>query len=183
MTEVSIKQFGLLVAYVLPGFIGLAGLAPILPVISRWLLPDEHVGLDIAPPVYALMAATALGLILTAFRWMVLDRTHAWMGIKRPNWNDRQLSQQLSGFDYLVQNHFRYYEFFGNVLIALVITYILNRVLGTLPFLGLGTDLGMLVIVLVLFAASRDTLSKYYTRTGRLIGQVAEKAEKTNVQR
>jgi hypothetical protein len=181
MTEVSIKQFGLLVAYVLPGFIGLAGLAPILPVISRWLFPSDHVGLDIAPPIYALMAATALGLILTAFRWMILDHALAWMGVKRPVWDDRQLSQELSGFDYLVQNHFRYYEFFGNVLIALVITYVLNRVLGTLPFLGFGTDLGMLVLVLVLFAASRDTLAKYYTRTGRLIGEVAEKEKKSNV--
>src|SRR5258706_14721849 len=107
MTEITTKQFGLLVAYVLPGFIGLTGLAPVLPVISRWLFPADHVGLDLAPPVYALMAATALGLILTAFRWMILDRAHSWMGVKRPVWDDRQLSQELSGFDYLVQNHFR----------------------------------------------------------------------------
>jgi len=50
-----------------------------------------------------------------------------------------------------------------------------NRAFGTLPFLGLGTDLGILILSLVLFAASRDALAKYYARTGRLIGPIAEK--------
>jgi hypothetical protein len=45
----------------------------------------------------------------------------------------------------------------------------------TSPLLGLGTDLGVLILCAVLFAGSRDCLAKYYTRTGRLVGQVAEK--------
>jgi hypothetical protein len=85
------------------------------------------------------------------------------------------LENVLEGFDYLVQNHFRYYEFCSNTLIALLLAYGLNRFAGTLPFLGVGTDLGMLVLLAVLFAASRDALAKYYTRTGRLVGHVAEK--------
>jgi hypothetical protein len=177
MSTSSGKQFGLLIAYVLPGFIGLAGIAPLVPAVGQWLRPVGQVDLALGPPLYAVLGATALGLILSCFRWVVIDHVHEWTGITRPAWDDRELDGVLSGFDYVVQNHFRYYEFTGNTLLALLAAYALNRSLDTLPFLGVGTDLGMLIVATVLFAASRDALAKYYARTGRLVGGVvAEKA-------
>lgn len=175
MPGASNKQFGLLIAYVLPGFIALAGLTPLFPTVARWLRPVSQGDLGLAPPLYAILAATALGLILSCFRWFLLDQLHQHTGIVRPAWDDRQLAQVLGGFDYLVQSHYRYYEFCGNTLLALLAAYSLNRLTGTLPFLGLGTDLGMAFIAVVLFAASRDALAKYYARTGLLVGHVAEK--------
>jgi hypothetical protein len=35
MTQSSQWQFGLIVAYLLPGFIGFAGMAPLVPAIAR----------------------------------------------------------------------------------------------------------------------------------------------------
>lgn len=173
----SSRQFGLFIAYVLPGFIALAGLAPVFPLVARWLHPFDS---GLGPPLYALLAATAIGLLLSCFRWLVIDHVHLLMGLERPDWNDGLLDERLSGFDYLVQGHFRYYEFAGNTLLAILFAYTLNRLAGTWPFLGIGTDLGMVVLVSVLFAASRDAMAKYYTRTGRLVGLVAEKASEGN---
>jgi hypothetical protein len=175
MSQTSNWQFGLIMAYVLPGFIALVGTAPILPVVATWLHPVAEGGLGLGPPVYAVLAATAVGLFLSCFRWLTVDQIHYWTGVRRPEWDDRQLASTLGGFDYLVQNHFRYYEFCGNTLIAILWAYGLNRWMGTLPFLGASTDLGILIVSVVLFTASRDALAKYYTRTGRLVGHIAEK--------
>jgi hypothetical protein len=167
------KQFGLMIAYVLPGFIGLAGLAPLFPGIARWLRPIGGGGdLGLGAPVYALLAATAAGLILSCFRWALLDQIHQRTGVTRPRWDDSQLESVLGGFDYLVQSHFRYYEFCGNTLVALLVAYGLNRALGTLSLLGTGTDVAVLLMLAVMFAASRDALSKYYRRTELLIGEI-----------
>ncbi|MEI8194342.1 MAG: hypothetical protein WCI73_00375 [Phycisphaerae bacterium] len=171
----SPRQFGLIVAYLLPGFVGLVGLVPLLPAIGQWLQPERQGDLGFGPPVYALLAATAVGKIISCFRWVLVDQLHHHMGVKPPQWNDRRLDEVLGGFDYLVQNHFRYYEFAANMLIASLWAYLLNRIMQTSPILGTGTDLGMLVLTLVLFAASRDALAKYYSRTNRLLGQAAEK--------
>ncbi len=172
MTETSSWQFGLIVAYVLPGFVGLAGLAPVFPSVAGWLKAGSQ-GLDLGPPTYAILSATCIGLILSCFRWLILDRIHEWTGVERPDWDDRQLVASLGAFDYLVQNHFRYYEFSGNTLMAIALSYGVNRWTDSLSFLGTRTDLAFILVSLVLFAASRDALSKYYTRTQQLLGPIA----------
>lgn len=172
MTGTSSRQFGLIIAYVLPGFIALAGIAPLFPAVSYWLtpVPSGQFDLGLGPPLYALLGAMALGQVLSCFRWLVVDQAHHWTGVKRPIWEDSRLDQVLGAFDYLVQSHFRYYEFCGNGLLAVLWAYAVNRALGTLPIFGAPTDAAALVLMLVLFAASRNALSNYYNRTRRLIG-------------
>src|SRR5690242_20261857 len=126
MKGTSNWQFGLVIAYLLPGFIGLAGLTPLIPAVARWLKPVEQGDLGLGPPLYAVLGAMAVGLVLSCFRWVFLDHVHLWTGIKRPNWDDTNLSRVLDGFDYLVQSHYRYYEFCGNTLLAVLFAYGLN---------------------------------------------------------
>jgi hypothetical protein len=171
MTGTSNWPFGLLVAYVLPGFIGLAGLAPLVPSVAGWLQPSSVGGLG--APVYAVLAATAVGMILSCFRWLTVDQIHHWMGLTRPAWDNSQLKDALGAFDYLVQNHYRYYEFCGNTLIAVICAYGVNRIIGRLPLANGVTDAAIVIVSIVLFLASRDALSKYYTRTAGLLGQIA----------
>jgi len=163
-------SFGLIVAYVIPGFIGLAGLMPLVPMIGQWLTP-VHGDTGLGPPIYAILAATAVGLVVSCFRWLFVDQIHHWSGLKAPPADFKALDGRVQGFDYLVQNHFRYYEFCGNTLVAGLWAYCLNRSLQTSPLLGIGTDLGMAILSVVLFAASRDALAKYYQRTHRLLSQ------------
>jgi hypothetical protein len=174
MTGTSSRQFGLLIAYVLPGFIALAGIAPLFHAVARWLRPVGTGEIGLGPPLYAVLAATAIGQVLSCFRWILLDHLHQWTGVERPAWDDSKLDHVLEGFDYLVQNHLRYYEFCGNTLLAVLWSYVLNRALGTLPFLGIGSDLVILIVLIVLFVASRDALRNYYTRTSRLIGRSSQ---------
>jgi hypothetical protein len=175
MTQGPPWQFGLILAYLVPGFVGLAGLAPLVPAVARWLTLSPPNSLDLGPTFYSVLAATAIGMILSCFRWLLIDRIHLSTGLKRPNWNDESLHGKLASFDYLVQNHFRYYEFCGNTLLAVTWAYGVNRILGTSRIFGIGTDLAVLMILIVLFVASRDALANYYTRTALLLGEVAEK--------
>jgi hypothetical protein len=60
MSKISGRQFGLIVAFLIPGFIGLAGLAPLMPIVGEWLRPVNLGDFGIGPTIYALMAATAV---------------------------------------------------------------------------------------------------------------------------
>jgi hypothetical protein len=170
MADSSPKHFGLAIAYVIPGFIGLAGVAPLVPAVNAWLQPVAQAESGLGPPIYALMGATAVGLVLTCCRHFFVDPLHHVTGVKPPVIDFAQLADRVEAFDYLVQHHYRYFEFASNMLLALAWTYSVHRYMRTSHFLGVGTDLGMIALLLVLFAASRDSLAKYYERTRRLLG-------------
>lgn len=169
------KHFGLAIAYVIPGFIGLAGLAPLIPAVYGWLMPVAQGDSGLGPPIYALMGATAVGLVVSCFRHLLIDPLHHATGVVPPGTDFAKLADRIEGFDYLVQHHYRYFEFASNMLLSLAWAYSVHRYMRTLPFLGSGTDLGVVVLLIVLFAASRDALAKYYSRTRRLLGEIAEK--------
>lgn len=173
----STNQFGLMVAYLLPGFIGLAGIASFVPVVATWLRPTTYAEASLGPPIYAVIAATTIGMLASCFRWLLIDHIHERTGVVPPIWDDTQLEERIVAFNYLVESHYRYYQFVGNTLIAVLAAYGLNRFMDTSPLLGVGTDVAVVFLSAALFAASRDALSKYYTRTGRLVGQVQTKGE------
>ena len=166
------KQFGLMVAYLLPGFIGLAGLAPFAPAVAAWLRPLDAAQAGVGPPVYAVLAATTIGMIVSCFRWLTIDQIHHLTGLTPPVWDDRRLKDRLAAFDYLVFSHYVFYQFASNTLVAVVAAYALNRWCSTVRLLGPATDIGMLMLTAALFAASRDALRKYFDRTTRLVGAV-----------
>jgi hypothetical protein len=168
------RQFGLIVAYLLPGFIALAGIAPLIPVVSSWLQPLSQ-GIGIGPPLYALLAATAMGMVVSCFRWLLIDAIHSVTGITPPVLNYGALEQRLESFNFIVESHYRYYQFYANALISILFAYGVNRLLKTSSLLGFGTDLGVFILCAVLFTGSRDALSKYRTRSSQLVGHVAEK--------
>jgi hypothetical protein len=168
------RQFGLIVAYLLPGFIALAGIAPLIPVVSSWLEPLNQ-GIAIGPPIYALMAATAAGMVVSCFRWLLIDQVHALTGVPSPALNYRALEKQMTAFNYWVEQNYRYHQFYANALIAILFAYGVNRLLKTSLLLGFGTDLGVFILCAVLFAGSRDALLKFRRRVGQLSDQVAEK--------
>src|SRR4051794_1535363 len=106
------RQFGLMVAYLLPGFIGLGGVAVLVPAVAQWLQPvGGQSGWDIAPPVYAVLAAVSAGMVFSSFRWLIIDHIHAWTRITAPAWDVSRLEEKMTAFDYLVEHHYRYYQF------------------------------------------------------------------------
>jgi hypothetical protein len=160
------RQFGLIIAYLLPGFVALFGIAPLVPNVATWLHADQTAGFG--APVYALLAATAAGMVVSCFRWFLLDPALALTGVTPVPFNARALEERQGAFSLLVENHYKFYQFYANTLIAVMWAYSIHRWLRTSPLFGLGSDIGVFILCAVLFAGSRDALSKYRARTGQL---------------
>ncbi len=164
--EILNRQFGLAIAYLLPGFIALIGIAPLVPIVAQWLQAGQTA--NFGAPVYAILAATAAGMIASCFRWFLIDPIHTMTGVVPPIFNARALEERPLALNFLLENHYRYYQFYANTLIAVIWTYAIYRMLGTSPHLGLGTDIGMVILCAVLFTGSRDALKKYRVRRNAL---------------
>src|ERR1700689_5313253 len=102
MKEASGVPFGLIVAYLLPGFIALAAIVPLAPTVAGWLQPVPQAEASLGPPIYTLLAAITMGMIVSVFRWLLIDHIHQWTGLTAPMWDDSRLEDRLAAFNYLV---------------------------------------------------------------------------------
>lgn len=75
--DASSKQFGTMVAYLLPGFIVLAGIAPFAPIVAAWLKPLDQAEASLGAPLYALLAALTIGMIVSCCGTTQYDLTAA----------------------------------------------------------------------------------------------------------
>lgn len=173
MEELSSRNFGIVIAYVLPGSVCVLGLSAVSSTVGGWVEAGSVGSPSIGGFLLLTLTALGAGLTVSAARWLFLDWIHEQTGLVRPAWDDQKLTERLEAFDYIVENHYRYYQFYGNTLLALLAAWAVRF------FARVDAERNELLIFVavmwvsaILFAGSRDALSKYYRRVERLLGTV-----------
>lgn len=166
MQQPTKQTFGLLIAYVIPGAVLLFGLSTILEVAS-WIVSAGGEP-SIGGFLYSTLASIGLGMTVSAARWLTLDSLHHATGIKKPDWDFARLTCNVEAFSLLVEHHYRYYQFYSNTLLAVLVAYPAFRLWGN-QAVSPAVDLAIVLLETVYFVASRDALYRYYNRVGELM--------------
>ena len=166
--EGSVNDFGLLIAYVLPGFVALWGGTYVAGPLRPWLLGEAGGGPTVGGFLSTTVAAVAAGLTASTIRWLVIDTLHHGTGVRPPDWDFALLGERVAAFGLVVDHYYRYYQWYGNTLVALAWVLAARRWSVGLAPVG-ATDLGILALMAVLYLGSRDALRRYYTRGGQLL--------------
>jgi hypothetical protein len=66
------------------------------------------------------LASIAVGLTLSTVRWLLLDSIHHRTGLLPPPRNFARLGGKETAFARLEEDHYRYYQFYGNMLSTLI---------------------------------------------------------------
>jgi hypothetical protein len=164
--DVTAANFGLLIAYVLPGFVLLWGLEPYSETVQTWMGQSSSANAGVGGFLYITVASVGVGQVVSTIRWLMIDRIHHATGIERPNWNFARLSGTVDAFDRLIEDHYRYYQFHANGLIAVTTAAFLIWWAHGFRWTAL---LMVIAVDAVLFAGSRDTLRKYYRRVEEVL--------------
>lgn len=168
MRDASPFNFGVVVAYLVPGFTVLWAASYYSPTVRVWLDMPADAAIIVGDLLYATLASVAAGVVVSAIRWAVIDMLHHHTGIRPPQWDFALLPERLAAFQMLVGDHYRYYQFYANTLIALIVLYVARRsAVGVLADQW-GVDLGFVILGIVLFFGSRDALRRYYRRADQL---------------
>lgn len=166
MKDVTSANFGLLIAYVLPGFILLWGMEPFSSTIQFWFGQSNTQTSSLGGFLYVTVASVGVGQFTSTIRWMVIDAIHHRTGIRPPVWNFSKLTKNVAAFDQLIEIHYRYYQWHANTFVALNFAVLLRAMVYGIS----ATQFGILMAVdAVLFVGSRDTLRKYYHRVNELL--------------
>jgi hypothetical protein len=177
MKDVTTSNFGLLIAYLLPGFTVVWGISYLVPPVRVWLGAVPATSPTVGGFLYITLASVGSGMIVSTIRWAIIDTIHYWTGIRPSPWDFTQLQNNVAAYDLLRNIHYAYYQFYGNGAVALSIWYAacwisLQRLWP--PPWGWGI-LGVIGLELLFFAGSRDTFRKYHRGVGIMLGGRPEK--------
>lgn len=175
MHDITSRNFGYLIAYILPGFIALWALKDWVPVFQTWLSAVEACENmpTVAGFLYVTMASLGLGMAISAVRWVVVDGIHHYTGLKRPEWDDAKLQANLNAFEIVVEHHYRYYQFYANSLISVLMLYAGHRMSESTD--NILFDLTFFTVLITFWLMSRDTLRKYYRRASQVLKHTKRK--------
>ena len=123
---------------------------------------------EVGDLLYATLASLAAGVTVSAVRWAVIDTLHHHTGLRPPRWNFALLPERLAAFQMLVEDHYVYYKFYANTLVALGFFYVAWRTTVAAAVNQHGLDVAFCAIGVVLFIGSRDALRRYYRRAEQL---------------
>lgn len=173
MRDPTPQAFGLLIAFVAPGVVVLWGACFLAPSLRTLLLMPADAGATIAGMLFASIGAVSCGVTVSAVRWAVIDRLHAWSGLPPPAWNFARLASHARAYELLTEIHYRYYQFYANMLVAIAFAVGSVALSNARPDFDAWTGAGFAAIAVILFFGSRDSLKKYYTRVSAVLGDVS----------
>lgn len=172
-TPLSNQNFGLVIAYLLPGFVTLWGVSYFSPTVDSWITASQQGAPSVAGFMYVTLASLGVGLTVSGVRWAVIDSIHYLSGLRRPPLKFVNLDDKLRGFLMLNESHYRYYQFYGNTFVAAAFTYTAWLISSGKGIRAAGwANVHFVVLEAILFANSRDTLAKFYSRVAQLLGTI-----------
>lgn len=169
MNESLDRNFGLLIAYVVPGFVCLAGVSRYSETVAAWMSIAPAAAPTMGGFLYVAIGSLGAGLVVNAVRWALLDNLHHRTGIVRPVLDFARLQANYEAFQLAVEHNYRYYQFYASIMLAAAFYAVADqRSRGLWPA---WTQTGYLALELVLLFTSRDCLQRYYHRTGQMLGE------------
>jgi len=170
--SISKDNFGPLIAFLLPGFVALWGVSYVSAPIRSWLAVSADDDPTVGGFLYVTLASVVAGITVSTIRWMLIDTIHHSTGVQRPAWDFSRLQDNAAAFDILNELYYRYYQFYANMVVAILFTLVLRHASSPLDLVQLdATDGAAVLLALMFFTGSRDSLQKYYRRTEAVMSQ------------
>ena len=174
--DVTSNNFGVMIAYLVPGAIALWGLSSFSPSMRAWFASTPTDAPTISGFLYLTVASLAVGMTVTAIRWACVDLVHSVTGIKAPDLDFSQLPGKVDAYRLLIEIHYVHYQFYSNALTATAIAWICHRITLESKCQLSWIDPAFIVVDAIFFLTSRDTLRKYLNRTGQLLSADREQS-------
>lgn len=166
--KLATESFGIVQAFLVPGLIALWGISYMSSAVRALFdTTTSQSGPTISGFLTLTLVCLAVGLTVSAVRWMTIEQIYHRIGVSPSAFNFANLPKRLAAFKEVVENHYRYYQFYANTLVAGMLAFSLRALRHHSWSSRLDWSVA-LVCGLALFLGGRDALSHYYER-GRQI--------------
>ncbi len=165
-------EFWLTIAYLIPGIVSLYA-TTFYSTATKTLLFGQDGTPSSAGVVLIILLAIGAGIMVNAVTWAVVRPVIELTSMSRPELNYANLTaSNMQAFQVINNEIYRYYQSYSNLFTSTTIltaSYVLNS-----TSLNITLILASLIILAVLFLASRDSLKRVYTSMELLVGVTKE---------
>lgn len=172
MRDLTSNNFGIVISYLIPGFVALFGVAEFSETVSSWLRNTPTNAPTIGGFLYITLGSLGTGMGVSTVRWCLVDWIHHRTGIPQPDRQFGHLQEKLEAYQYLVATHYNYYKFHGNCGVAFVFLAVARMLVHGLAAWQL---LLVTLLEIVLWLGARNTLCQYYDQGERLLSLQQER--------
>jgi hypothetical protein len=163
------RTFGLMIAFLLPGFVVVLGVAFVSPAVANWLSQEPAPSAGLGGFVYVVMSSLAAGMMASAIRWLTIDTLLHGLGLRPPELDFSKLQANLDAFELAVHHNYRHYQFYANSFVSLWVFAACHQLALSSWWLPAWVGFGALEAVLLVTA--RDCLQRYNDRISEIIGE------------
>lgn len=173
--------FGLIIAYLLPGVVGLFSLSlwstSVNDALKTFLTSASNINLFLL----VVIASLAIGLMLAAIRGLIFERWHIFnLGLKSKvtpltseEFSALTSPEKFAPFRAIVDAHYRYHQCWGGILTVLPIFYfgwVQNSAEPLLTLSFVLRTLGIVALAVVTFLAAQGAYRRYVERARAILG-------------
>ncbi|TWU37537.1 hypothetical protein Q31b_43250 [Novipirellula aureliae] len=159
--NINERTFGILIAYIIPGWVLLMGASYSSITASAWTSVSVKTSPTVAGFLFATLASIGLGVFISTIRWMLIDPLMYLLGVSQEKLVFNRLNESFDAVRALIDSHYRYYQFHANLSVSLPVALLLrwnNETVDASEFLGAG------VVLIILLFGARDSFNKYQVR-------------------
>lgn len=178
MKDLTSTSFGYVIAFLLPGVFGSYALTYWSPAAGVLLQPLLKADTNVGPSAVFLLVCVGMGLLLAAVRYFVFESLLC-HNHKLPQDMFAKLVEEnrLSSFQAVVDQHYRYHQFYGGCAIAALLMFTgWMHSHWELSCRLLILTLGFLLFELLVVSAGRQTYIQFVKR-GTIVVQGKEQSE------
>ncbi len=171
--DLTSETFGLVIAYLLPGLLGVVSLSQwsdtVKIVLGTFLTENSNINLLLL----VIVGALAAGMLMTALRGFVFERLlPSAKPLKPEEFAQLADADKFSAFRAIVDAHYRYHQCWGAMTFALPILYsgwLKNRWDGLKTYQIIIGSLFFIIAELAAIWAASDAYSKYVNRARNIL--------------
>lgn len=160
-------DFGVLIAFVAPGFVALQGGSYHVPTARAWMAAAIEKEQGVGVFLFVLLASLSLGLVVSGvralaidnllrFRWLLRRLVVPGLSLDWSKVDDKKLPVLLVIRD----GYFRHYQFYSNTLVALLL-WTLSHAFSTEPSMSWQYRALIAAALLALLFSARESLLRY----------------------
>ena len=165
------KSFGLVIAFLVPGFLGLWALSYFDSTAAKWLGTAAEKETTVGGFLFVLVASIGIGVFLSGARYFVFDKFLLKDLGGPPDLDDAKRKELEASYQSIKADYYQFYQFYANTAVAVVLVFCAWWATKKPPSGEVAVIAGVaLVVEVVLYLSARDSLNKYHRRTKKLLG-------------